>query len=243
MIATEHRPELQQHFACANRPNVGQLERIASSALGIALLAVAPWRRGTTGLVSALAGGALVYRGWTGNCPVYRALGKSTNEPSAVSDPGVAAQQGVRFEHEIVVRQPALIVYDFWRELRNLPQIIDHLESVIEDGDRSLWSARGPLGQLFQWQAEIIQDDPGRILAWQSVSNSDLSTAGSLRLEPLPLQQGTAVRLNLKYDPPGGQAGDAVARWLGTDVEQELRNALERMKLLLETSERATTVD
>jgi uncharacterized membrane protein len=64
-----------------------------------------------------------------------------------------------------------------------------------------------------------------------------LATAGSLRLQPLPNDRGTAVRLNVKFDPPGGKMATALARWLGTDVERDLTEGLRRMKQVLETGE------
>jgi uncharacterized membrane protein len=129
------------------------------------------------------------------------------------------------------------MIYSFWRELKRLPEIVEHLESVVEEGHVSHWTAVGPLGFRIEWDAEIIEDRPAELLAWRSVPQSQLDTAGSLRLQPLSHDRGTSVRLTLKYDPPGGIAADALASWIGTDVENELAESLRRMKRLLETGE------
>lgn len=72
------------------RENVGKFERLGSLALGGALLAYALRREDRTEmgpLALALAGAALAFRGATGFCPAYGALGVSTAEdPEAWRD-------------------------------------------------------------------------------------------------------------------------------------------------------------
>jgi uncharacterized membrane protein len=229
----------EEGLAPAPQTNVGVTERWLSVAAGIALLAIAP-KQGVKGsVISALAGSGLLYRGWTGHCWVYQTLHNHSHPLASAA--GVRAQHGVRFEKSIIINRPAESIYAFWRDLKKLPQIIAHLESVVEEGNRSHWLARGPLGQSVEWDAEIIEERPNEILAWQSVPNSQLDTAGSFRLKPLSAERGTAVRLILKYDPPGGSSLDTLAKWLGTDVEDELVESMRRMKQLLEAGELSTT--
>lgn len=58
--------------------NIGNAERIASGAIGAALVAAGLRRGSIGGTLLALAGGALVYRGFSGRCMMYEALGIST---------------------------------------------------------------------------------------------------------------------------------------------------------------------
>jgi hypothetical protein len=67
--------------------NVAGPERIGSVALGAALITYGARRRGPAGAIAALVGGALVHRGATGNCMVYRALGVSTGSSEALLTP------------------------------------------------------------------------------------------------------------------------------------------------------------
>src|SRR5688500_19985342 len=54
-------------------------------------------------------------------------------------------------------------VYHFFRDFRNLPRFMEHLESVQELPDgRSHWIAKGPAGMSVEWDAEIVADDPDR---------------------------------------------------------------------------------
>jgi uncharacterized membrane protein len=72
---TEHTSSGAQQGANINvHPN----ERLASLALGALALAYGTARRSSFGTAAAALGSALVYRGVTGHCHLYRALGLST---------------------------------------------------------------------------------------------------------------------------------------------------------------------
>jgi hypothetical protein len=58
--------------------NVGNLERIATLLGGSALVLYALWRRSLVGVTLGAIGGALLYRGGSGYCIVYQALGINT---------------------------------------------------------------------------------------------------------------------------------------------------------------------
>src|SRR5687767_3248988 len=102
-------------------------------------------------------------------------------------------------------------VYNFFRDFRNLPRFMKHLESVEELADgRSHWVAKGPAGMSVEWDAEIVADDPGRVIAWRSLENSDVDNAGAVVLEPAPGGRGTILKVNVQYDPPEGVVGTKV---------------------------------
>lgn len=60
------------------RVNVGAVERALSAYVGGSLVTWGLSRRSLPGLLVAAAGGALIYRGATGHCRLYDALGMST---------------------------------------------------------------------------------------------------------------------------------------------------------------------
>lgn len=66
----------------SRRENVGRTERIASLIAGSVIGAFAFKQRGRLGLVLSVAAGELIYRGMTGHCHVYSAIGiNSVTEP------------------------------------------------------------------------------------------------------------------------------------------------------------------
>jgi uncharacterized membrane protein len=68
-----------------------------------------------------------------------------------------------------------------------------------------------------------------------------VDTAGSVHFRELPHDRGTEVRVVLKYDPPAGKAGAALARLFGSSPESQVREDLRRLKQFMETGEVATT--
>lgn len=217
--------------------NVGDAERMISL-IGGSIIGVYGLTRGSlSGLLIAGVGSALAYRGLSGNCSIYRAFGISSNrdEHSATAVP---AQYGFKLERAVTINRPAEDLYDQWRNLENLPTIMRHLKSVTNlGGGRSHWIASGPLGVQVEWDAEIINEDPGRLIAWRSLPGSQVDTAGSVHFDERPAGRGTELTVSLKYNPPGGQAGAGVAWLLGSGAEQQVEEDLRRFKQKMETGE------
>lgn len=133
-------------------------------------------------------------------------------------------------------------VYDFWRHIENLPRFMDHLKSVTTTGDKtSHWVAKAPLGQSVEWDAEITQDRPGEIIAWQSLPGAQIENSGEVRFQQAPGDRGTVVHVALQYNPPGGPVGAALAKVFGEEPDQQVREDVRRLKRLLETGEIPTT--
>jgi len=219
--------------------NVGETERWASVAGG-GLLSVLGLSRGSLGgAAMAALGAGLVYRGVTGHCHMFSALGVSTAEEHG-PNARVAAGEGVKFERSIDIDRPAGEIYQFWRELENIPKVMRHVRSVTTDGDRSHWEVSGPFGFTCEWDAEIITDRPNETIAWGSVPGGDVDTAGSVHFEDLP-GRGTRVTVTLKYDPPAGKVGAAIARFFAQDPEREIDEDLQHFKEMMEANELTPT--
>jgi len=135
----------------------------------------------------------------------------------------------------VTIKKPPEELYRFWRDFTNLPRIMDHLESVtVEDGKRSHWRARAPAGNSVEWDAEIINDEPNRVIAWRSLENASVANAGSVRFIPAADNRGTEVRVTLDYIPPAGRAGAIVAKLFGEEPSQQVKDDLRRFKSVME---------
>jgi len=129
-------------------------------------------------------------------------------------------------------------VYARWRDIERLPTFMYHLESVTVLGEgRSHWVAKGPAGTTVEWDAEITDDRPGDRIAWASVAGTKVDSSGSVRFRPAPAGQGTEVRVELRYSPPGGALGSVVAKLFGEEPTQQLSDDLRRFKQMVETGE------
>jgi Predicted integral membrane protein len=129
-------------------------------------------------------------------------------------------------------------VYAFWRNFENLPRFMEHLESVsVMDDRHSHWKARAPAGASVEWDAEITDDQPGRLIAWRSLQDADVANRGIVRFVPAPGGRGTEIHVELRYDPPAGKLGTLVARLFGEEPGQQVERDLRRFKQVLETGE------
>ncbi|MEU4690475.1 SRPBCC family protein [Actinoplanes sp. NPDC023714] len=136
------------------------------------------------------------------------------------------------------IRKPATEVYAFWRALENLPAFMAHLEQVRTTGARtSHWTATAPFGKNVEWDAEIVDEDPGEKIAWRSTGDADVPNAGTVRFVPAPDGVSTEVHVVLVYEIPGGAIGKAVAKYFGEEPHQQLDDDLRRLKQVLETGE------
>ena len=126
-------------------------------------------------------------------------------------------------------------LYQFWRNFENLPRFMEHLKSVqCLDEKRSHWVVKGPMGKEVEWDATIINDEPGRLIAWESLPNADVVNAGTVRFEPAA-EDSTEMRVLIKYDPPGGKLGAAAAKLSSENPNQQVKEDLRRFKEMMET--------
>jgi len=215
----------QQHMGSRTR-NVGGLERMACVLAGSALVGLSLVRRSRSRLALAATGGTLIYRGIGGRCAIYQALGINR----AARSEGQVGNLGVKVEREFQFDASPQTLYAFWRDLRNLPRVMRHLESVECWSDhRSRWRVKGPVGTRFEWDADIINDEPNHLIAWQTAPGARVMHAGSVRFEPRQ-GGGTLLQVSLQYHPPGGELSHIVARMLGEDPGRRIEEDLASLK-------------
>ncbi len=201
--------------------------RMMSGAAGGALVLMGLKKRGFLGLLMTGVGGYLAYKAATGNDPVMAAAGLSGNANAA---------KPIFVEDSVIIDRPAQQVYDYWRKLENLPQIMSHLENVtVLDDKRSRWVAKAPLGTHVEWEAEIVNDKPGERIGWHSLPGATVDNAGSVQFEGMP-NGSTRVHVALSYRPPAGALGAAVAKLFGEEPSQQIAEDLRKFKETFESA-------
>ncbi|MCA1587007.1 MAG: SRPBCC family protein [Acidobacteria bacterium] len=150
----------------------------------------------------------------------------------------VEQNRRVTVRKAITIRRPVNEVYEFWKQLENLPRFMRHLESVrIIDQARSHWKTRGPAGLHVEWDAEIVDDRASELIAWRSLPGSDVENSGTVRFRPAPRGDGTELHVDLQYQPPAGRLGKGIAWLFGEEPAQQMADDLRRLKQLLELGE------
>lgn len=229
--------------------NLGQMERWLSMAAGAMLAVWGLKRRDALGGTAAMGAAALLYRGSTGHCHVYGALGVDhgrSRGTGMIADRDsdtrrrLGAARGIHVDESVTINKPIAELFRFWRNFENLPRFMEHLDCVaIREEGISHWVAVGPAGTRVEWDARIINEVENKVIGWQSLEGSSVATAGSVNFDET--EHGTRVRVHLQYDPPGGRLGAAVAKLFGEEPGQTIREDLRRFKRLMETGEIPTT--
>jgi len=205
-------------------------------------------RRTLPGLITAGIGGALIYRGLTGHCSAYQALGWNTaegEEESAASREKQIHEKGVHIAQAFLINRPASELYQFWRNFENLPRIMSHLESVrVIDDRHSHWVANAHImgGRHLEWDAEITRDEPDNVIAWRSLPGADVQNAGEIRFTKGLGDRGTEVHVWMDYVPPAGKLGHWIASLSGGNPKRLVREDLRNFKRLMEMGEILTII-
>jgi len=231
-----HLTELDD-LASQDQHNIAKGERVASMVAGCLLATPVFFRRSSLNLFMGLLGGALIYRSARGQCAVYGKLG--INTARLHPERGVPGNKGINVEVTTHIQRPAQDLFNYWRHLENLPRFMPHLINVEETTDRlSHWTVRGPFNRSLEWDAEIIEEHPGKMISWQTLPGAVVSSAGSVWFEP---EAGsTRVKISLKYEPPAGSTGALIASILRLSPETQIKEDLARFKSIMETTQAET---
>lgn len=170
-------------------------------------------------------GGAMVLRGLSGYCPVYDAVDHLKN--------GKASNVNIRINS--VINKPVSEVYNFWRDLQNLPKFMTHLESVEPiNHNTSKWTAKGPAGiGKLSWKAEIVKDEKERIISWNSLPDSTIQNSGKVTFKPNG--KATEIDVTISYHAPLGVAGESAAKLLNPYFEKLVQADITNFKSYLES--------
>ena len=142
----------------------------------------------------------------------------------------------------ITVNRPREEVYAFWRDFKNLARFMENIERVdIGDDRRSRWVVSAPGGRTVEWESRITQEEPGRLIAWESLEGADIRNVGLIEFRDAPPGRGTEVTASIVYEPPAGEIGKLIAKLCQKEPKVQARRDLRRFKQLMETGEISTS--
>lgn len=138
----------------------------------------------------------------------------------------------------VTINRPREEVYAFWRDFSNLAGIMENIERIdVLDDRRSHWVVKAPAGKTVEWDAVVVDDEPGRLISWQSVEGADVRSSGRVEFLDAAPGRGTMLSATIAYDPPGGVIGEWIAKLLQREPALQVRRDLRRLKQFLETGE------
>lgn len=138
----------------------------------------------------------------------------------------------------VTIGKPAQELYDFWRKFERFPAFMDNVREIRRiDETRSEWIIEAPAGATVSVKTRIVEDMPGKTIAWVSEDDSQIATEGRVEFADAPPGRGTYVRLLIRYTPPAGGVGRMIAKVMQREPNVQVRRDLRRFKQLMETGE------
>jgi uncharacterized membrane protein len=120
-----------------------------------------------------------------------------------------------------------------------------HLAAVTEiDSKHSHWEAvvPGNIGKV-KWNAEIVKEEPGYLIGWQSIPNSMINNAGKVTFHDALGGEGTELEVVMTYHPPAGEIGSGIAKMLTPVFEKMIRQDVMNFKEYIETKYKSGSND
>ena len=133
-----------------------------------------------------------------------------------------------QIEKSIEVNVPVRTAYNQWTQFEQFPQFMEGVEEVRQLDDKRLNWRASIAGKTEEWQAEIVEQTPDKVVAWRSTTGAEnggrvsFASAGA---------DATRITLRLDYDPEG--MVESVGDKLGF-VSRRVEGDLERFKEFIE---------
>jgi len=141
--------------------------------------------------------------------------------------------RGIDVRKTVEIEAPIEEVFAYFTALENFPRFMTHVREVKKLDDRRYrFRVEGPARIPFEWEGIITQLEPNRTFAWSSTEGASVRNSGVVRFETVSPWR-TRVHVRLKYSPPAGAIGHAVAKLLGADPKKEMDDDLLRLASLV----------
>ena len=85
-------------------------------------------------------------------------------------------------EKSIDVRVPVPVAYGQWTQFEEFPRFMEGIEDVVQIDDTHIQWVAEVGGERREWKAEIVEQEPDRVIAWRSTSGTPNSGRVSFAL-------------------------------------------------------------
>jgi uncharacterized membrane protein len=134
-----------------------------------------------------------------------------------------------RIERSIEVEAPISTVYNQWTQFEEFPRFMAGVQEVRQLDDAHLHWVAKIAGVTKEWNAEIVRQEPDRVIAWRGFGDAD--QLGTVLFHPIDATH-TRVTLDLEIEPK--DAATKVADAIGL-IEARVDGDLGRLKDFIES--------
>ena len=148
-----------------------------------------------------------------------------TSEPSPIP---------TSVDAEIEVGVPVTTAYNQWTQFEEFPRFMEGVDEVKQLDDTLLHWAATVSGRHAEWDAKIIEQQPDRLITWESVDGK--RTRGTVTFAPAGPER-SRVRLEMSYQPES--TAERVGSAIGLD-SRRINADLARFRELVEERQAAS---
>ena len=131
-------------------------------------------------------------------------------------------------------------LYALWRDVESAPRWQEMITDVIATGPKTSHWVMKAGDKTVEWDSEILADEPGKRIAWRSVSG-DSNNAGEVVFEPAPGGRGTIVVVLQEFRE--GKVKTLAETIFSRNPKQAVIENLRHFKAFAETEEILRTGD
>jgi uncharacterized membrane protein len=127
-----------------------------------------------------------------------------------------------KIEKSIEVDVPVTTAYNQWTQFEDFPQFMENVESVKQLDDTHLHWVAEYGGERQEWDAEITEQTPDSVIAWQGTGG--VQQSGRVVFQPID-DGRTKIDVEMEWEPEGmkekvGAAVGADSRSVGEDLDR-----------------------
>lgn len=127
-------------------------------------------------------------------------------------------------------------VFDFYRDFTNLPRFLGDVMSIEATGEKtSRWTIQGPAGLRFQWDTEVIEEEPNKLIRYRTTSFHAFSTTWNVYFSAVGHGASSSTEVREVMEVPLGIVGMKGLALVGHPPAEEIASNLNRLKQLMET--------
>jgi len=138
-------------------------------------------------------------------------------------------------QHSIQVKVPVQTAYNQLTQFEEFPRFMHSVDAVEQIDDNHLHWRTKMADQPVEWDAEIVEQEPDRCIAWRSTSGP----RETARLDVLPLGQDGA-EVTFTIDVALEELQESIAGRAQEEMSRRLREDMERMREYIEAHGRET---
>jgi uncharacterized membrane protein len=137
-------------------------------------------------------------------------------------------------QESIEVEVPVSTAYNQWTQFEEFPRFMEGVESVTQLDDTHLRWVAEIGGQRHEWEAEISNQEPDRLVAWRAREGK--YNSGRVTFQPLGSDR-TRIDVEFTWEPEG--LTEELGNVLGAD-SRRVKGDLDRFKEFIESRQRET---